>query len=143
MIKAASRLYDILLADDLPALRRHVESLFAAIPHAWHDNNPIARYEGYYASVFYSHFAALGLDLVPEDASHHGRLDLRLRFNSRLWLFELKVVELAPEGAALAQIKARGYADKYRAEGLPIHLVGIEFSRERRALVAFETETLA
>jgi hypothetical protein len=139
----ASRLYDILLADDLPALRRHVESLFAAIPHAWHDNNPIARYEGYYASVFYSHFAALGLDLVPEDASHHGRLDLRLRFNSRLWLFELKVVELAPEGAALAQIKARGYADKYRAEGLPIHLVGIEFSRERRALVAFETETLA
>ncbi|MBK1706269.1 ATP-binding protein [Halochromatium glycolicum] len=139
----ASRLYDILLADDLPALRRHVESLFAAIPHAWHDNNPIARYEGYYASVFYSHFAALGLDLVPEDASHHGRLDLRLRFNGRLWLFELKVVEFAPEGAALAQIKARGYADKYRAEGLPIHLVGIEFSRERRALVAFETETLA
>ena len=80
---------------------------------------------------------------MPEDASHHGRLDLRLRFNGRIWLFEFKVVELAPEGAALAQIKARGYADKYRAEGLPIHLVGIEFSRERRALVGFEVETLS
>ncbi|MEA3640859.1 MAG: ATP-binding protein [Lamprobacter sp.] len=137
-----SRLYDILLAGDLQALRQHVESLFAAIPHAWHDNNPIARYEGYYASVFYSHFAALGLDLVPEDASHHGRLDLRLRFNGAIWLFEFKVVEIAPEGAALAQIKARGYAEKYRAEGLPIHLIGIEFSREQRGVVAFETETL-
>jgi hypothetical protein len=67
---------------------QHLASLFAAIPHQWHDSNPIARYEGFYASVFYSHLAALGLDLVPEDASHHGRLDLRLRFNGRIWLFE-------------------------------------------------------
>ena len=51
-------------------------------------------------------------------------------------------MELAPEGAALQQIKDRGYADKFRAEGLPIHLIGIEFSRERRSLVGFEVETL-
>ena len=139
----ASRLYDVLVGADFDALRQHIASLFAAIPSDWYRNNPIAQYEGYYASVFYSHLAALGLDLVPEDASHHGRLDLRLRFNGRIWLFEFKVVELAPEGAALAQIKARGYADKYRAEGLPIHLIGIEFSREQRALVGFEVETLA
>jgi hypothetical protein len=52
------------------------------------------------------------------------------------------VVELAPEGAALQQIKDRGYADKYRAEGLPIHLIGIEFSRKERPVVGFEVETL-
>ena len=140
--RAVSRLYDVLVAGDFEALRQHVASLFAAIPHHWHDGNDLARFEGFYASVFYSHLAALGLDLVPEDASHHGRLDLRLRFNGQLWLFEFKVVELAPEGAALQQIKARGYADKYRAEELPIHLIGIEFSRERRSVVGFEVETL-
>jgi len=140
--QAVSRLYDILIAADPEALRQHITSLFAAIPHQWHDGNEIARYEGFYASVFYSHLAALGLDLACEDASSHGRLDLRLRFNDRLWLFEFKVVELAPEGAALQQIKDRGYADKYRAEGLPMHLIGIEFSRERRTLVSFEVETL-
>ena len=43
---------------------------------------------------------------------------------------------------ALAQIKQRGYADKYRAEGQPIYLIGVEFSRERRSLVAFDVETL-
>ena len=138
----ASRLYDILVAADLQALRRHIVSLFAAIPHQWHDGNPIARFEGFYASVFYSHLATLGLDLMTEDASSHGRLDLRLRFNGQLWLFEFKVVELTAEGAALQQIKDRGYADKYRAEGLPMHLIGIEFSRKERSLVGFEVETL-
>ena len=137
----ASRLYDLLVANDLAGLRQHIESLFAAIPHQWHDTNPIARYEGYYASVVYSHFAALGLDLKPEDSSSAGRLDLALRFNGRIYLFEFKVVELEPEGRALQQIKNRGYADKYRAEGQPIHLIGVEFSRERRAVVGFELET--
>jgi hypothetical protein len=140
--RAQGRLYDVLVAADFEALRDHVTALFNAIPHHWHDNNPIARYEGYYASVFYSHIAALGLDLTPEDASNHGRIDLTLKFNDRVWLFEFKVVELSPEGAALAQLKARGYADKYRALGQPIHLIGIEFSRERRTVVGYAVETV-
>jgi hypothetical protein len=137
----ASRLYDILVAADPEALRAHVTALFDAIPHHWHDNNPIARYEGYYASVFYSHMAALGLDLTAEDANNHGRIDLTLKFNGRVWLFEFKVVELCPAGSALEQLKARGYADKYRGLGQPIHLIGIEFSRAQRTLVGFDVET--
>ena len=53
-----------------------------------------------------------------------------------------KVVELAPEGRALQQIKDRGYADKYRTEGVPIHPIGVEMSRERRTLAGFEVESL-
>ena len=36
------------------------------------------------------------------------------------------VVELAGEGSALAQLRARGYADKYRALNWPVHLIGVE-----------------
>lgn len=140
--RAQSRLYDVLVSGDFAALRAHVESLFAAIPHHWHEGHPIARYEGFYASVFYSHLAALGLDLTSEDTTHRGRIDLTLKFNAQVWLFEFKVVELAPDGRALQQIKDRGYADKYRALGQPIHGIGIEFSAERRGLVGFEAETL-
>jgi len=43
------------------------------------------------------------------------------------------------EGRALAQLQACGYADKYRADGRPIHLVGIEFGRQARNVVGFET----
>ncbi len=137
-----SRLYDVLLAGDFDALRAHLESLFAGVPHQWHDGHPLARYEGYYASVFYSHFAALGLDLTPEDATSLGRIDLTLKFNGAVWLFEFKVVESTPAGRALEQLKARGYADKYRALGQPIHLIGIEFSRATRTLAGFEVESL-
>ena len=32
--------------------------------------------------------------------------------------------------------------DRYRAEGVPIHLIGVEFSRKRRAVAGFEVEHL-
>ena len=135
------QLYALLRANDFAGLRKLFEAFFASIPHDWHRKNDIARYEGYYASVFYSHFAALGLDVAVEDSTSRGRLDMALRFNRNLYLFEFKVVELAPEGAALAQLKEKGYADKYRGLGQPIHLIGVEFSREERNIVGFEVES--
>ena len=136
-------LYQFLLANDFAGMERLFTAFFASIPADWYRNNPIARYEGYYASVFYAYFASLGLDITPEDASSRGRLDMAVRFNGHIYLFEFKVMELVPEGRALQQIKDRGYADKYRAEGQPIHLIGVEFSREQRRVVGFEVETVA
>ncbi len=137
-----SRLGDILIAHDIPALRDLITAFFASIPHDWYRNNPIAQYEGYYASVFYAYFASLGLDITLEDTSHQGRLDMALKFDAHVYLFEFKVVELTPEGRALQQIKDRGYAEKYRALGWPIHLIGVEFSKEARAVAGFEVETV-
>ena len=47
---------------------------------------------------------------------------------------------MAGEGAAMTQLKAKGYAEKYRDRDEPIHLVGVEFSRDTRNIVAFEVE---
>ena len=132
------RLYRLLEANDFEGLRTLFHALFASIPYAWYTNNDIADYEGYYASVFYSYFAGLGLDVTVEDASSHGRLDMAVCFNENVYLFEFKVVELTPAGAAMAQLRERRYADKYRGRGLPIHLVAVEFSRETRNVTAFE-----
>lgn len=135
-------LLEVLKAHDLVGLKRHLKALYAGLPHDWYRNNPIAQYEGHYASVFYSHFAALGLSVTVEDASHFGKVDMTVDFAGHLYLFEFKVVEQLPEGKALEQIKTKGYADKYRASGKPIHLVGVEFSRERRQIIGFDVETL-
>ena len=131
------------LAQEWAALRELLHAIFASIPNGWYRNIPIARFEGYWVSIFYSHFAALGLDIVVEDATIRGRIDMTVLFAGAVWLFEFKVVELVPEGRALAQIRSRGYADKYRARGEPIHLIGVEFSRTDRNIVGFEVETLA
>ena len=138
----SARLYDLLLANDFEGLEALCQAFFASIPHQWHTKNDLARYEGYYASVFYSYFAGLGLDVTVEDSSSRGRLDMAVVFNDNVYLFELKVVETAAEGAALAQLKTKGYADKYRDPPRPIHLIGVEFSRETRNVVAFEVEAL-
>ena len=74
-----------------------------------------------------------------EDSGSDGRLDMAVRFNDTVYLFEFKVVELAPEGSAMAQLKAKRYADKYRDLGEPIFMIGVEFSRETRNLIGFET----
>ena len=134
----SARLYDLLLANDFTGLAALFHSFYASIPCEWYTNNDIARYEGYYASVFYSYFAGLGLDITVEDSTSHGRLDMAVVFNENVYLFELKVVEMAPQGAAMAQLKDRRYADKYRHLGYPIHLVAVEFSRDARNLAAFE-----
>ena len=129
-----------LRANDFVGLQALFTAFFASIPNDWYRSNKIAHYEGYYASVFYSHFAALGLDIRLEDVTNKGRIDMSVLFNGHVYLFEFKVVELVPEGRALQQIKDRGYAEKYRARGEPIHLIGVEFSREQRSVVGFEVE---
>ena len=127
---------------DWIGLERQVRALFASIPSDWYRSNPLAGFEGHYASVFYSHFAALGLDVRVEDATSHGRIDMAVLYAGRVFLFEFKVVDRQASGAALQQIKDRGYADKYRARGEPIHLVGVEFGRAERNVVGFEVETI-
>ena len=132
------RLARRLEAHDCAGLEALFHAFFASIPYEWYTNNDIARYEGYYASVFYSYFAALGYDIVVEESSSHGRLDMAVRTGGHVYLFEFKVLEMAPPGSALTQLRERGYADRYRDRGEPVHLIGVEFSRETRNVTSFE-----
>ncbi|MEN9374686.1 MAG: hypothetical protein RIR79_2238, partial [Pseudomonadota bacterium] len=140
--KNAYRLYGLLKENNLAGLKDLFHAFFASIPNDWYRNSPIAQYEGYYASIFYSHFAALGLDILLEDITNQGRIDMTILFNANVYIFEFKVVELSPKGKALAQIKNKGYADKYRNRNEPIHLIGVEFSKKKRNIVGFDVESL-
>jgi hypothetical protein len=93
--------------------------------------------------VFYSYFAALGFDVRVEDATNHGRIDMAVSLPNHIYLFEFKAVELLPNGRALQQLRDKCYADKYRGDGLPIFMIGVEFSREERNVVGFEVEQVA
>ncbi|MEX8499893.1 ATP-binding protein [Leptothrix ochracea] len=136
------RLWRLLKAGDVAGMQALFHAFFASIPHDWYRNSPIAQFEGYDASIFYSHFAALGLDIVVEDTTNHGRIDMTVLACGAVWLFEFKVVELVPQGRALQQLKDKGYADKYQARSEPIHLIGVEFSKAERNIVRFEVQTL-
>ena len=139
-LDASIRLRELLAVNDFEGLESLFRALFSSIPYEWHTRNEIARYEGYYASVFYSHFAAAGFDMSVEDSTSRGRVDMAVQFRGNIYLFEFKVVESRPEGSAMKQLRAMSYADKYRHLGWPIHLVAVEFSRESRNLASFTVE---
>ena len=139
-LDASLRLHELMAMNDFKGLETLFRALFSSIPYEWHTRNEIARYEGYYASVFYSHFAAAGLDVTVEDSTSRGRVDMSVRYGGNVYLFEFKVVDSTPEGGAMDQLKAKGYADKYRRPGRPIHLVAVEFSRETRNLASLMVE---
>ena len=78
--------------------------------------------------VFHSYF----------NHGRHGSLDMAVRSDGHVYLFEFKVAEVAPPGSALAQLQVRDYAAKYRDCGEPIHLIGVEFRRQPRNIATFE-----
>ncbi len=139
-------LYDALLDADLDKLQEIFHALFASIPYHWYTKNNIDEYEGYYASVFYCYFAALGIDAKPEDCTNQGRIDLTVKLENYIYLIEFKVIELDKDkGKALNQIKTKKYSEKYQAlphSGLKIFLIGVEFSKKERNIVNFEWEKL-
>ena len=139
---AVHSLSDHLRAARFDQLQRSLSAFFASIPHDWHRNNQLDRYEGYYASVFYALLNGCGLDARPEQASQ-GNLDLAVLTRRRIVLFEFKTVPgRQGSGRALRQLKAKRYADQHLGSGKPVHLVGVEFSRETRNLARVEWETV-
>jgi len=81
--------------------------------------------------------------VIAEDATNAGRIDMTVRIEGKIYVIEFKVVdEDAATGTALAQIKAKGYADKYRGQG-EVYLLGVEFDKNSRNIVGFELEAAA
>ena len=93
-------------------------------------------YEGYYASVIYTYLQSLGLDIIGEDVTNHGRIDLTIRVEKYIYIIEFKV----GKDNALAQIKSKNYAQKYLSEKKEIFLVGINFDSEEKNICGFEWE---
>ena len=130
----------LLRANDFAGVEGLFRAFLAGIPNEWYARTGMAGYEVHYASVFYSHFVAAGMDVRVEESGSHGRADMAVLFNGNVYVFEFKMVDREPQGLALVQIRERGYADKYRGLGWPIHLIGVEFGREERNIVAFSVE---
>ena len=130
----------LMRTNDFAGVERLFRAFLASVPNEWYANTGMAGYEAHYASVFYSHFVAAGMDVRAEESTARGRSDLAVLYNGSAYLFEFKVADGKPEGRALAQIRERGYADKYRR--VPIHLIGVEFGREERNIVGFDYESV-
>lgn len=129
-------IYDALFYAKLENLNESLSSMFASIPYNNYTKNSIASYEGYYATIIYIYFQSLGIEIVGEDVTNHGRIDLTLKINNHIFIIEFKV----GDADALEQIKKKNYQQKYENLNQDIYLVGINFDEDERNISRFEWE---
>ena len=128
-------LFDLINAGDVGGLESVIKRLFSSIAYNNFTNNDIERYEGFYASVLYAYFASIGVDIIAEDVSNKGRIDLTMKAGGRTFLLEFKVTDWEP----LEQIRKMKYYEKYEGER---YLIGIVFDPGARNVSRFEWEKL-
>ena len=140
-----SRWCELLEAGDFEGFRSGIHSFLSGIPYQWNTVGDLGRYEAWYGSLVYACFQSVGVSLRMEESTGRGRSDMVVFCGGQVFVLEFKVVEQAGEAegagdAALSQIRERGYAEKYRDRGQPVHGVAVVFGMEERNVLEVRVE---
>ena len=107
-----------------------LKSLYAHMPYG---STEETAHEAAYQRILCTLLASQGVEYRAEDVQSNGRADIVANHKKGIYIFELKVDE--PVDKAFAQIRKKGYAEPYLAEGRPIWLIGLSFDSKTRRLV--------
>ncbi len=128
-------MYIALYHEDLDGMLRLLQSYLLTIPYC-NDTNS----EGHYQQLLYVIFSLMGRYVDVEVHTATGRVDMVMRTDKNLYLFELKLNKSAE--AAMRQIDLNDYASKFALSGLPVIKVGINFDAERRTIGDWKIENV-
>ncbi len=124
----AARLYKHIKYGKIEEALELLKTFLSTIPYTDNTN-----YEGHYQSLLYVIFSLIGYYNVDiEVRTTKGRVDMALRTDDTVYLFELKLDGTSAE--ALAQIDLKNYPTRFALYGLPIIKVGVAFDSETRTL---------
>ena len=112
---------------DVNDIRDALSCFFANIP-----ANITVKREKYYQTLFYAVFVLIGARTFAECWTNRGRVDAVVETPCGIYVFEFKLNRTAEE--ALAQIKEKGYHEKYVRNGKKMTLIGVAFDSELRNL---------
>ncbi|MCY4151817.1 MAG: AAA family ATPase [Aestuariivita sp.] len=137
----------LLEANDFKGFADKFRTYLSSIPYQWTTTGNLARYEAWYAGLLHMGFRATGVDVRSEESSSHGRADMVVLTGGQVFVLEFKMVESAKETesaleTALAQMRDRRYAEKYRDRKEPIHQIAIVCDRKDRVLRDIRVESL-
>jgi len=133
----ASRLGDHLLEAEWDDFFDGLKSLYAAMAYGPTEGRV---HENAYGRCLSFLLASCGYEFKMEDVQSNGRADVVAKNPEMVCVFELKVDE--PVDKAFAQIRKKGYAEPYLADGRPIWLIGLSFDSKTRRLVDYAAERL-
>lgn len=123
----------VLLEDDIKAFLPYLQTFYDKFPYTIINNN-----ERHYQAVMFTIFSMLGADVKVEEPTPDGRIDMVLKTDTTIYVFELKYNKSAD--VAIQQIKQKDYAKIYASDGRKIVKVGLNFSEDRRSLENWKVE---
>ena len=129
-----AKMYLALLHENLDEMFRLLQAYLLTVPYC--DN---ANSEGHYQQLLYVIFSLFGRYVEVEVHTPIGRVDIVMKTDKALYLFELKLNMSAQ--AAINQIDLKDYSSKFALSGLPIVKVGINFDPERRTIGDWKVTT--
>ena len=128
----ARKMAQLIVNDDVDSALSLLQKFLQTVPYC--DN---ASSEGHYQQVMFIVFSLLSNYIADvEVRTPSGRVDMVMRTNKALYLFELKMTKSA--AAAMKQIDLKDYPARFAMCGLPIVKVGINFDDERRTISDWE-----
>ena len=147
-----TQMVEALRADDVDDMLDALSCFFANIP-----ANITVKREKYYQTLFYAVFVLIGARTHAECWTNRGRVDAVVETPRGVYVFEFKLGTGGRDGArpspggpssvsaaaALAQIKAKGYAEKWLRCGKKVTLVGAAFDAGMRNLSDRQVEVAA
>ncbi|MEI7580238.1 MAG: AAA family ATPase [bacterium] len=123
----AHALRDALYTHNMAAFCTALQTLLAHIPHQLH-----IKEEAFYHALLQMICAMLGIDVTSEVSVASGSIDMILQTPATTYVFELKLNKSAK--AAMKQIHARRYYEKYALNKKEIYLVGLAFNYNTKTL---------
>ena len=128
----ARKMAQLIVNDDVDSALSLLQKFLQTVPYC--DN---ASSEGHYQQVMFIVFSLLSNYIADvEVRTPSGRVDMVMRTDKALYLFELKMNKSA--AAAMKQIDLKDYPARFAMCGLPIVKVGINFDDERRTISDWE-----
>jgi hypothetical protein len=88
--------------------------------------------EHFYHALVHLHFRYLGMFIQSEVHTSDGRMDAVVHTPTHIFVIEFKIDQSAD--TALAQIRQKGYADRFRMENKPVVALGINFDTKKKAV---------
>jgi hypothetical protein len=129
-------LYKALRSWDVDWFVAELKSLFAKISYTNYTNNEISKYEGYYSAIVYTYLESLWYEIIWEDVTNRGRIDLTIKTEDKIYIIEFKMSYVKEK--PMEQIEKKKYYEKYMNEWKEIYLVGMVFDEGERNIIEYE-----
>lgn len=129
-------------AGNVDSFMERMQSIIAGVPYDNLPGDKLKLREQNYQTAVYLIFKLMGQFVQSEIHCAKGRADCVVHTKDTIYIFEFKLMSAGSADDAIAQIKEKGYASQFKADGKKIILVGSSFDKAERTIGEWKVEEL-